>query len=345
MSERDEGTATSNIAHPRNAAEFFGHREAEAALLEAYRSARIPHAWLIGGPPGIGKATLAYRFARFVLAHPDPTAGAVQSATSLAIDPGHTIARRIAAQGHPDLLALERVLGDKGKLKTRIGVDQIRKLVPFFGSTAGEGGWRVAIIDVVDDLNEEGENALLKVLEEPPARSLLLLVTHTPGRVRTTIRSRCRRLILRPLQPADVVGAAAAATGRSPDDTDVEAAAAAAEGSVRRAIDLLDSDALRFRERLLGLLDQLPQVDARSLHAFSDAIAMADQSAFDGFIDALNGWMERRLDETGDRERLARIAQAWDKVNAAAGETRAYNLDRRPLVFNAFGALAEATRG
>jgi DNA polymerase-3 subunit delta' len=345
VSERDESADRSDVGHPRSTGEFFGHGEAERALLEAYRSARIPHAWLIGGSPGIGKATLAYRLARFVLAHPDPAAEDVQSATSLAIDADHTIARRIAAQGHTDLLALERVVGDKGKLKTTIAVDQIRMLVPFFGSTAGEGGWRVAIVDAVDDLNEAGENALLKLLEEPPARSLLLLVTHTPGRVRTTIRSRCRRLMLRPLAGTDVARAVAAAAGRPANDATISEAAEAAEGSVRRALALLEGDELRLRERLLGLLDQLPHVDARALHAFGDAIATADQSVFDAFIDTVNGWMERRLDEAVDRARLARIAEAWEKVNAAAGETRAYNLDRRPLIFNTFGALAEATRG
>ena len=148
---------------------LFGHAEAEQALLDAYRGGRMPHAWLIGGPPGIGKATLAYRMARFVLAHPDPAAPAVQRATSLAVDAGpsgrapHRRARRTAT-----CWSLERTVGDNGKLRTVIAVDDVRRTVGFFGSTAGEGGWRVCIVDAADELNAAGANALLKILEEPP---------------------------------------------------------------------------------------------------------------------------------------------------------------------------------
>ena len=216
MSDADDrdGDVASDTPHPRRTTDLFGHAEAEAAILDSYRGGRVPHAWLIGGLAGIGKATLAYRFARFALAHPDPAAEAVQDARSLAVAPDHPIARRVAAQGHPDLLVLERTIGDTGKLRSVITVDQVRKTVPFFGSTAGEGGWRIVIVDAVDELNAEGENALLKLLEEPPAKSMLLLVTHTPGRVRATLRSRCRRLSLRPLEADDVARAAAAALGQ-----------------------------------------------------------------------------------------------------------------------------------
>ena len=147
---------------------------------------------------------------------------AVQRATSLAVDADNPVARRIAAQAQGDLLVLERVLNEQtGKLYTVIRVDDVRKAVPFFGSTAGEGGWRIAIVDAVDDLQREGANALLKVLEEPPPRALLLLLSHAPGRELPTIRSRCRRLLLRPLSPNDVARAVAAATGRGADDPEV----------------------------------------------------------------------------------------------------------------------------
>ena len=183
MSEGEE-----SVLLPRETAALFGHDEAEQALLTSYQSGRVPHAWLIGGPPGIGKATLAYRFARFVLAHPDSAAPEVQNAASLALDPAHPVARRIAAQAQGDLLVLERVVNEQtGKLYTVIRVDDVRRTVSFFGSTAGEGGWRIAIVDSVDDLQREGANALLKVLEEPPERAHLLLVSHAPGRELPTI--------------------------------------------------------------------------------------------------------------------------------------------------------------
>jgi DNA polymerase-3 subunit delta' len=166
-----ESDVASDLPHPRATTALFGHAEAQRALLDAYRSGRVPHAWLIGGPPGIGKATLAYRFARFVLAHPDAQASDVRLARSLAVDPDHPVARRIAAQSQNDLFALERVINEKtGKLYTVIRVEDVRRAVAFFGTTAGEGGWRIAIVDSADELNRESANALLKVLEEPPPR-------------------------------------------------------------------------------------------------------------------------------------------------------------------------------
>ena len=135
---------------------LFGHADAEAALLAAYRGGRVPHAFLLIGPKGIGKATLAYRMARFVLAHPDPAAPEVAAATSLAVDAEHPVARRMAAQAQADLLVIERTTNDKGVLRQQIAVDDVRRTVSFFGATAGEGGWRIAIVDAVDELNRVG---------------------------------------------------------------------------------------------------------------------------------------------------------------------------------------------
>ena len=335
-----------DLPHPRATHVLFGHADAERALLDAYKSGRVPHAWLIGGPPGIGKATLAYRFARFVLAHPDPQAAEVQNATSLAVDPDNPVAHRIAAQAQGDLLALERVINEQtGKLYTVIRVDDVRRTVSFFGSTAGEGGWRIAIVDSVDDLQREGANALLKVLEEPPARTLLLLVSHAPGRVLATIRSRCRRLLLRPLDEADVVAAAAAAGGRSADDPELLEAARAAGGSVARTLALLDGAALGLRQRVLDLIAQLPNPDPRALHALGDALGGTDPATLETFMDLVNDWLSSRLtDATQDKRRLAAVAETWDKVNRAARDVEIYNLERKPLVFNVFGALSDTAR-
>ena len=336
-----------DLPHPRATTALFGHAEAERALLDAYKSGRVPHAWLIGGPPGIGKATLAYRFARFVLAHPDPQAAEVQNATSLAVDADHPVAHRIAAQAQGDLLTLERVINEQtGKLYTVIRVDDVRRTVSFFGSTAGEGGWRIAIVDAVDDLQREGANALLKVLEEPPARTLLLLVSHAPGRVLATIRSRCRRLLLRPLDEADVIAAASAASGRGADDAELQEAARGAGGSVTRALALLDGAALGLRQRVLDLIAQLPNPDPRALHALGDALGGTDPATLETFMDLVNDWLSARLRDTAqDKQRLAQVAATWDKVNRAAIDVESYNLERKPLVFSIFGALSETARG
>ena len=344
MSETDESTDRPALP-PRATTVLFGHAEAENALLAAYRDRRLAHAWLIAGHPGIGKATLAYRMARFVLAHPDPGAPQVRAATSVHVDAEHPAARRIAAQAHGDLLLLERTINEKtGKLRQEIQVDDVRRSITFFGSTPAEGGWRVAIVDPVDDLNEEGANALLKILEEPPQRALLLLVSHSAGRVLPTIRSRCRVLSLRPLSAHDVLAAAAAATGLEREDPQLPAAAAVAEGSVQRALALLDRDALELRNRVLALLDRLPALDLRALHGLGDRLYGTDPAPLAAFVDTVNGWLASRLESTAEGATLDRIAAVWEKLNQAARDVETFNLERKPLVFNVFGWLAEATR-
>jgi DNA polymerase-3 subunit delta' len=329
--------------HPRETQQLVGHAEAERTLLEAYRSGRIPHAWLIGGPRGIGKATLAYRMARFVLAHSDPHDPAVQSARSLGIDPEHLVARRVAAQAQGDLLVLERTLNERGKLRQDIAVDDVRRTVSFFGSTAGEGGWRVAIVDAVDELNAAGANALLKVVEEPPPRTLLLLISHARGLVMPTIRSRCRVLDLRPLSAGDVAQAVALALGRD-IDAEVREAADFAEGSVGRALAMLEGPALALRQRLTQMLDRLPDTDPLALHALGDAMAGADPQPLATFVDSVNAWLSARLAVPQETGRMARIAEVWDKVNRSAREVEIFNLERKPLVFSVFALLAETAR-
>lgn len=346
MSQMDDDEDNDEAPHPRTTSRFFGHVAAEAALLGAYRSRRMPHSVLISGPKGIGKATLAYRLARFVLAHPDPVAAAVLGAESLQVAPTDSVARRIAAQAQPDLLVIERSVNEKGVLRNQIAVEDIRRAVPFFGSTAGEGGWRIAIIDSVDDLNRSGANALLKVLEEPPKRALLVLVAHSAARVPPTLRSRCRVLSLRPLAEADVAGAATAAIEAEPDDPEIAAAAGAAGGSVARALALLDEGALEFRRQALDVLAGLPALDAPALHALGEVLAGTDPQPLAAFLDTVNGWLAERLDSGhGDLAKLARLAEASERINAAAQDAEMYNLERKPLVFSVFGLLAEATHG
>jgi len=346
----DADTDESEILRPRENFALFGHAEAEQTLLESYQSGHIPHAWLIGGPPGIGKATLAYRLARFVLAHPDPASAAVQGAASLSVAADNPVARRIAAQAQGDLLVLERTINEQtGKLYTVIRVDDVRRSIGFFGSTAGEGGWRIAIVDAVDDLQREGANALLKVLEEPPARTLLLLISHAPGRELPTIRSRCRRLLLRPLSAEDVARAIAASTGRDANDAAVKEAAAAADGSVARALRFLDGPAMALRQRVLDLFAQLPNPDPRAVHALGDALGGSEPQTLQAFMDLVNGWLSAQLDIDSNREMrkvtdMAQVAQTWDKVNRAARDVETYNLERKPLVFAVFGLLAETAR-
>jgi DNA polymerase III subunit delta' len=332
---------------PRANSFLYGHADAERTLLDAYRSGRLPHAWLIAGPSGIGKATLAYRMARFALSHPDHGSPSVAAAGSLHVDAHEPVARRIAVQAHGALLTLERTINEKtGKLRQDIQVDDVRRTVSFFGSTAAEEGWRIVVVDSVDELNANGANALLKVLEEPPRRSLLLLVSHSTARVLPTIRSRCRVLMLRPLSADDVARAAAAAIAANATDPGVMAAAAAAEGSVRRALALLDRNTLDLRNRIVSLLDRLPAVEPQGMHVIGDRLFGTDPATLAAFVDTVNGWLAARL-LAGPQQpaTLDRLAFAWEKFNAAARAVEEFNLERKPLVFNTFAWLAEACRG
>ncbi|MCD0421651.1 DNA polymerase III subunit delta' [Rubrivivax sp. JA1024] len=337
----------SAVRHPRETIALFGHHAAEQALLDAYRGGRIAHAWLIGGAQGIGKATLAYRMARFVLAHREPQSATVQGAGSLAVDPDHPVARHIAAEAHGGLLTLERSANEKGVLRNVITVDESRETISFFGATAAVEGWRVCIVDTVDDLNANSANALLKVIEEPPQRSLFLLLSNAPARVLPTIQSRCRKLMLRPLATADVMAAAIDATGLDPDDPQLAEAAAASEGSVARALMLMGGGALSLQQTTTALLDSLPNVDPQALHALGDAIGGTDRATLAAFIDGIDRWVAARLrtpDPNAELPRLARLAEVWEKIGRAARDTEAYNLERKPLVFSVFGLLAEAVR-
>lgn len=335
------------IRHPRETNVLFGHRDAEAALLNAYRSGRIAHAWLIGGPQGVGKATLAYRMARFVLAHRDPGSPEVRAADGLHVDANEPVARHVAQNAHGGLLTLERSANDKGVMRTVITVDETRETIAFFGSTAAVDGWRVCIVDTVDELNPNAANALLKILEEPPQRSLFLLASHAPARVLATIQSRCRKLALRPLATDDVVSAASDAAGLDPADPALREAADASEGSVSRALTLLGGGALQLQNRTAALLATLPNLNPSELHALGDALGTSDRVALASFIDSIERWMVERLhadDPNANLPRLARLAEVWDKIIRAARDTESYNLERKPLVFSVFGMLAEAMR-
>jgi DNA polymerase-3 subunit delta' len=336
------------VPHPRESSVLFGHRDAEAALLNAYKSGRIAHAWLIGGAQGIGKATLAYRLARFVLTHRDPLSPAVQRAETLAIETEAPAARQIASGAHGGLLSLERTANDKGVLRTVITVDETRETISFFGSTAAVEGWRVCIVDTVDELNPNAANALLKILEEPPHQSLFLLISHAPARVLPTIQSRCRKLQLRPLATADVIRAAAKAISRDSADAALSEAAAASEGSVARALTLLGGDALKLQQRTANLLATLPRIDPRELHALGDSLPLSDRASLAAFIDGVERWISERLRADGSSNanlpRLARLAEVWEKIARLARDTQDYNLERKPLVFSVFTMLAEATR-
>jgi DNA polymerase-3 subunit delta' len=293
---------------------------------------------------------LAWHFARFVLAYPDPRSAAVQRATDLSVDPDHPAAKRIAALSHGDLLLTRREWDQKTKKHfTRIRAEDVRRLIDLFRQAAGEGGWRVAILDSADDLNKESANALLKLIEEPPARSLFLLVAHRPADILPTIRSRARMLTLDPLSDENVLLAlkSAGEPWAHMKAGDLQAAAQRAQGSVREAMRLLDGAGLALAQRLDGLLAHLPEVDWLAVHDLADTLTGREgQEDFETTISAVFDWIDATVrGSTGaGATRLAPYAEVWEKIAASARETEAFNLDRRPLILSIFADLAAATR-
>jgi DNA polymerase III subunit delta' len=337
---------------------WYGDGSAERTLLDAYRGGRMHHAWLIGGPKGIGKATLAYRFARFAFAHSNPGSAAVAAAANLAVPEDHPAFRRVAGRAHPNLLALERPWKeDRKRFLTELTVDEIRRTVAFFGSTSGEGGWRIAIVDPADEMNPSAANALLKVLEEPPARSLFFIISHTPGRLLPTIRSRCRRLDLPPLG-AETIETAIRDNGDGDlDAEDIALAAVLAQGSLRGAILLLQEDGIDTYRAFARLAATAPDVDVAAMHALADRVSgRTADDAYYGFIDMVRAWLGRRVrgeaEPTPDTApsaairaaSLARWAEVWEKVTASSTEAEDLNLDRKQVVLSILMSLSRAAR-
>ena len=282
--ESPDPTRVSGAPHPRDTARLIGQATAEAAFLEAFTIGRLHHAWLLTGPRGVGKATFAWRLARFLLATPDPDADDMFGApapTSLDISPDHPIARRIAAGAEPGLKSVHRSENDKTKrLRDQIVVDDIRALASFFQLSATDGGRRVVIIDAADEMNVNAANALLKMLEEPPARTTLLLVCHQPSRLLPTIRSRCRSLRLRALNPDEM--AEAMAQGGVDASAHNAALAELSGGSVGAAMRLALQDGLALYAEIIALLGSMPRLDRPR------ALALAETAAARGGADTLD---------------------------------------------------------
>ncbi|MEL6480820.1 MAG: DNA polymerase III subunit delta' [Pseudomonadota bacterium] len=237
------------LPHPREALTLHGQDAAEAAFLEAWGAGRLHHAWLLRGPEGVGKATFAYRMARALVA-----AGDGAPPPDLAPPADCPVMRRIRAGAEPRLVVLRRGLNERTKrLRTQIGVDDVRALRPFLALSAPDGGWRVVIVDAADEMTVQAANALLKSLEEPPARTAFILVTHAPGRLLPTIRSRTRALDLSPLAP-DAMAAALDGLGERPSAEEAAGLAALASGSVGVAMTLSAEGGLALYHDLCGLL-------------------------------------------------------------------------------------------
>jgi DNA polymerase-3 subunit delta' len=348
------------FSSPREVDRLFGHEAALGEFDEALHSGRLHHAWLIVGPEGIGKATLAYRFARAILADGD------KGDARRALDRDHPVFRKVAALSHPNLLLIRRSWVEKSKRYSQwIGVEEVRRLRAFLGHSAGEGGWRVVVVDRADELNQNAANALLKALEEPPPRTLFLLVASAEGRLPVTIRSRTRTLRATALGEDDLERAVRAALERDGHEIDGKSLATAlalSEGSVRRALELVSSRGIELYREILAAMGGLPEIEGPELHRLVDRFASAAESErFDLYLALLLGLIERliRFTATGEgataEERklaarllspasLARWADAWEAILKAKAEMQALNLDRGLFLLETWFRLQQLAR-
>ncbi|MCP5084577.1 MAG: DNA polymerase III subunit delta' [Alphaproteobacteria bacterium] len=338
--------------HPRLTQGLQGHEAAERKLLESYLSGRMHHAWILGGPGGIGKATLAYRFATFVLANPNP-AELLVPPTSLDVDPEDPVARRVVAQAHPDLLLVTPAWDPRNKRpKTEIGVAEARQASNFFARTAGEGGWRVCIVDPAARMNATAANALLKILEEPPSRALFLLIADAPGRLLRTIRSRCLKLDLKPLEE-DAMATVLRDLAARDEGFDLAVAGkitALAGGSPGRAVQILREGGYKRFEEFLNIARGLPSLNRPAGLKLAQQLAARNAAAeFLQFCELLLSWLPVHIAQAvraASAEPLVQHPGAWaaayDEINRSLRQVDALNLDKQAAILSVLDRLARA---
>ena len=327
------------MRHPREVFDLTGHEAAEEAFEASRARGRLHHAWLLTGPEGVGKATFAYRAARRLLGAPeDPAYGVLGSS------PDHPVSRQIIAHAHPDLFVIERI-GEDGKVRKVIPVEETRRISEFFSKSPASAPHRVAIVDAADDLNPFGANAILKTLEEPPPHGILLIVSHAPGRLLPTIRSRCRRLAFAPLPLEE-----AAAFVREREDVSVEDSlrlAKMAGGAPGRAWALAGANAIAMDDAARALIEGLPRLDEAMALSIADRFKGAEGQAqfnllFDRLSERVHGFSAERAGQGIGG--LDRWAQAWETLQRLSREVEALNLDRADALFTALGELRQAAR-
>lgn len=360
------------VPDPRENAELFGHEDAEQVLLNALAGGRLPHAWLFTGPKGIGKATLAFRFARHLFSHkPDASAAAgglfaaddipATAPESLYVSPERPVFHRVASGGHGDLMTVERKVNDKGKLSTQIRIEDVRNAIDFAHMTSSEGGYKVIIVDGAELMNRASENAFLKVLEEPPAHSVIILVSHNPGRLLPTTRSRCRTLTLKPLS-ADTVGTLMNRYMPDVSGSDAGELSRLSEGSIGRAMSLAAGGGLEIYRDVVNIFASLPNLDGTAVQALATKLSKsgADDAYYSG-IELYRWWLSRVVlassrgvsgdaslsaaeREIAERAAATTILPIWlarlDQAESLIRSADPLSLDRKQVILSLFLSLA-----
>jgi DNA polymerase-3 subunit delta' len=319
---------------------IFGQDRAVESFASAWATRKLHHAWLLAGPKGVGKATFARAAARRVLAD---AAGPVSSLPGVASDNDHPMVKLVEAGSHPDMRWLERVLNDKGKLNRNIKVDQVRALGEFVSLSAALSPWRVVVIDSIDDLELSAANALLKMLEEPPANSLFFLVSHAPGRLLPTIRSRCRRLEFDALSDDAMASMLA---DQAPDLSVAERkqVIAMSFGSAGRAVAFAELGLAKLEEAAVAILRQGDPTNARRSELASELGKKSAGDRYAAFLELAPSLIAReaRVLDSGPRERAL---DAYAKARELAVLAPRVSLDPAATIFQLGGILAAVAEG
>jgi DNA polymerase-3 subunit delta' len=353
---------------PRQVSDLYGHSHIEQLLLESFNNERMPHGLIFSGPKGIGKSTLAYRLARFLLKAGiiDPNQDSLfgdpaPTAESLNVPLDHSVSRLVSSGAHPDLLAIERAYdANKDKFKDNVAVDDIRKVAPFLRKTASQGGWRIVIIDDADTMNRNAQNALLKILEEPPANTVLILIAHRMGVMIPTIRSRCRVINFQALSQADF-SRILTKRGHILAAHQMETLYTLSEGSIGEALRFIESEGVQTLDSLLQLMNSYPSWPWAEIHKLGDQLSRSGRDeAYDQFAELLP-WIYRQMIRAKARgqnlegghiqgnealeailrqsslESLMKICENLEDLFATVQRS---NLDKRQAVLSAFSLMA-----
>lgn len=334
------------IPEPAENQHFFGHRDVVSMLVAAYRAGKLPHALLLAGPLGVGKATLAFHLAYHLLKHPTQEGAPADLAEP---DPQSALFRQIAIGAHPSVLHLTRPQNEKTKgFKTVVTVDEIRRVNRFLSMTSHDGGYRIVIVDPADDMNTSAANALLKNLEEPPARTLFVLIAHSPGGLLPTIRSRCQTIRLSPLGQGDLIAALSTFDVKPPAEAAArQALAERSGGSVRMAILLTQYGGLEIAEATDKIVNA-PSLDVAGAHRLADAVAGRDSAiqfdVFNRHVLGLYAGAASAAALAGDLYRAGRYSRNWEESRVAIEEAETYNLDRKQHALNMIARLQDTFR-
>lgn len=353
---------------PREAADCLGHEEIERRLLILFNEGRMPHALIFAGPEGIGKSTLAFRLARFLLNRREAVDAApglfgealpATKPESLHIAPDTPVFRQVATGGHPDFLLIERLYDEKkGKKQASVAVEEVRRVTPFLRMKAAyDGGWRVVIVDDADTMTTQAQNAILKILEEPPPRTVLILIAHRPGAMVPTIRSRCRVVPFAP-PPQEIFNTLVRREHPALSDGDLDTLYAIARGSAGQGLAMLEQGGIQAVGKIVALLSGWPRWDWPQIHAQAEITGRA--SGEDGMqalaqvmmwiVESIVRVRATGIEPTGilDNDAVGRLMnhypladwiQICENMKAHFDTAEFANLDKRQAVIGAFSVL------